>query len=87
MNGATTELTVELADAAHFRTREAGDALSFNAPTGTPCVSDPANAGSVICKNGSRATLTNSGGSVMPPARDRVIVRGPAHGPAVHVAV
>ena len=82
MGSGVSTLVIEAVpgDPTKFRVSESGDTLVNAIPGSGPCT--PASGGGLNCAFSafSFITVTNSGGSVAPPARDRVIARGAAHG-------
>ncbi|MDO9355907.1 MAG: calcium-binding protein [Solirubrobacteraceae bacterium] len=87
MGNEVSTVTIEAVpgNAARFRVSEVGATLSRVTPNAAtegpdPCIQEAA--GVVNCAGGpiSGITITNNGGSSTPPTRDRVIVRGSAHG-------
>lgn len=82
MNGSATALRVEQNPAGTgFLVTETGDSLTFNQPPGGPCSVAPG--GGVACAKVPFSTtviVTNAGGSVTPPTRDRIVFAGAAHG-------
>lgn len=78
-------LTIEAMPGAagRFRISEAGAALTFTVPAGeNPCLQVSAGVFNCVAPVNSAISVLNQGGSAVPPNRDRVIVRGAAHGDA-----